>query len=205
MAFHLLLLHSIHWLGQGRVCPGWHLTELRDNRERGYPEAGHGAGQEQELGQQTRFHCAVPGPLARPSIAPLCSAAAPAAFPAGTASREHRGRQSEVVVVLGGQGERRRVREEGQPAGTPPPLPGWVLLGAVECCAPWCQPQTVSRLRGGRWTLSSLPHPHHPTRRCLCPRWPWLYCFAPAQGRASGQRGADISPGCGCSQASRRR
>lgn len=174
VASHLLLLHSTHWLGQGRVCPGWHLGELRGNQERGYPEAGHGAGQERELGQQTRPHCAAPGPLARPSIAPLCSAAAPAAFPAGTAPREHRGRRSEVAVVLGVRGERRRVREEGR-------VPGLFHHGLAGCCwVPWnaVLPGATSfggkmpkmgsrRAQGGQLDTSVLTSPPSPSHQTL--------------------------------------
>lgn len=61
----------------GRACPGWHLVDLRAFRGRGEPDAGHGAGQERERGQQTRPHCAAPRPPAHPSIAALFSEAAP--------------------------------------------------------------------------------------------------------------------------------
>lgn len=113
----------------GRACPGWHLGELRAIWGREEADAGHGAGQERELGQQTRPYCAAPGPPARPSIAALCSMAAPPAFPAAAALREHRGRRSEVAVVLGGQGERRRV---GRAGCRDPSATAW--LGAAGCC-----------------------------------------------------------------------
>lgn len=72
------------------------------------------------------------GPAGSPINSPIMLGSGPRSLPSRhSPPREHRGRQAEVAVVLGGQGDRRRVREEGR-------VPGLLHHGLSGCCwVPW--------------------------------------------------------------------
>lgn len=68
------------------------------------------------------------GPAGSPINSPIMLGSGPRSLPSRhSPPREHRGRQAEVAVVLGGQGDRRRVREEGR-------VPGLLHHGLSGCC-----------------------------------------------------------------------
>lgn len=84
-----------------------------------------------------------------------------------------------MAVVLGGQGERRRVREEGR-------VPGLLHRCLSGCCwVPWNAvfPGAINfwskmpKIGSRQAQRGQLDTPHFPTLTI-----PWLFCFAPGQG-----------------------